>query len=210
MTKQKEKYGVEDQHVKIDVGQQPPQQVTRNVRVSSNPRESNLKNIENMLMKNRFYHKDYDSVFNLHSTREAMRNFVFQNTDLKPYRRFNSVGKIHQQLERQAEKEGDRPPSRTSSQEEKEKKEFQMMNLAKWMHQELDRPPFVGFSKEDNTMALILVSPEYLRVKKNVNEKLRMDDEFEERIHQVFNPFGQLSRIADNVNNDRMERVYTT
>ena len=91
MTKQKEKYGVEDQHVKIDTGQPAPQQVTRNVRVSSNPKESNLKNIENMLMKNRFYHKDYDSVFNLHSTREAMRNFVFQNTELHPYRRFNSV-----------------------------------------------------------------------------------------------------------------------
>ena len=48
-----------------------------------------------------------------------------------------------------------------------------MMNLAKWMHQELDRPPFHGFSKEANTEALILVSPEYLRVKRNVNEKLR-------------------------------------
>ena len=51
--------------------------IKRNVRVSSNERDSDVNCIMERLMSNRIKHKEYEQIIDYKDTKDCMRNLVF-------------------------------------------------------------------------------------------------------------------------------------
>ena len=63
----------------------------------------------------------------------------------------------------------------------------QLLYQAQWLNREIDRKPYHGYDKNDDkksqTESFDKLDPDYIREKKNVEEKMQMDEQFEERVH---------------------------
>ena len=55
----------------------PMPKIKRNVRVSSNERDSDVNCIMERLMSNRIKHKEYEQIIDYKDTKDCMRNLVF-------------------------------------------------------------------------------------------------------------------------------------
>ena len=67
----------------------PAEHVTgQHVRISSNPGDSDVDRIMSLLMKNRSWHKDFDTLLGQESTRMYIKDLVFQDTHLASYKGF--------------------------------------------------------------------------------------------------------------------------
>ena len=108
--------------------------ITANVRVSSNPFDTDLDIIMLKLMKNRILHKTFNSMLSKEQTRYYIRDLIFQNSELQPYLNY-----LHD--DSHFLKEG--------SQEEVVKKGGNIKDLARaqWLFHELNSKPYIGFDQ---------------------------------------------------------------
>ena len=87
-----------------------------------------------------------------------------------------------------------------------------MLYQAQWLNREIDRKPYHGYDKNDErksqTESFDKLDPDYIREKKNVEEKMQMDEQFEERVHQIFNPLGQMANETGTLTSEMMGKVY--
>ena len=66
----------------------PESEITPNVRISSNKDDVDIDMITEKLMRNRTFHKDFDAVLGAAQIRQFVKDLVFQDSVLRPYKEF--------------------------------------------------------------------------------------------------------------------------
>jgi len=136
------------------------------VRISSNPTDTDVQKIMKMLMVNRIEHKKFDPILGEVSTRSYLKGLIFQDSELSPYLKYvhpPEVGSlISQEIKNSQSKvqfknnllKQDNSSQSLSSQRNKKKMRAQSLlpsNLeakdfqqASWLLSELNKPSYYG------------------------------------------------------------------
>ena len=64
------------------------QMYQRHIRISSNPKDYDIDHLTEKLMKQRTWHKDFNSNMGHEAVRMSIKDFVFQDTVLSSYKQF--------------------------------------------------------------------------------------------------------------------------
>ena len=157
------------------------------------------------LMTNRVAHADFDPILSDKSTREYLRGLVFQNSELQPYSRYMKP-EIQKALIKEF-KEGQGHFSSLPTELGANRKDFER---AVWISKDLSMPPFYGeaaggYSAEGADEA---EDPDIVKEKKVAIEKIKAQEQFEERVIQIFDPNGLLQKETGRLDGEKQGVVY--
>ena len=176
-------------------------------------------------MKNRTFHKDFDQIMGEETTRQYVKDLVFQNSALAPYKEF--LDKRVKRITEADMKEMALPAPESSlgqtkpDSQGKSPNPFDLganlkdMQRACWINYELSRKPYFGFDQnssdeeegEDGGKAVELDKDIIERLKWEA-EKAKLHDKFIEKLHQVFDPLSDIAKETTKLPKDKIGRVY--
>lgn len=117
----------------------PYHTVQRHIRISSNPKDYDIDNLTEQLMRQRTWHRDFNSEMGHEANRISIKDFVFQDTVLQSYKMFVDKKKRrideaeYRELLLEKYKEGKLPKEFVEKQcPERELKEVESKSQGKW------------------------------------------------------------------------------
>ena len=130
----------------------PEPVISKHVRISNNDKDADTDLISKKMMKARFFHRDFDPILAHEDTRNYIKDYIFQDTKLKPYRDIVDDDFHHvndQIVDKLSAEQASRQATANSTvpkppKDEVDKNKLNMKDLmqAQWLNHELQRMPY--------------------------------------------------------------------